>query len=172
MKRSIDKGKRLEREAARLLGWRRVPLSGAAAAAGEEYAGDLVAPNGWRAQVKGQANGFRRLYRWLEGHDVLLLKADRKPFLAVLPASTLRELIDRAGLMKEVAHGQGRAAAGPDAEKAGPGVRANRERALAGVRPRDGARGRHPVHAEGPEVAPERPGHPAPTRDARQAGRG
>lgn len=96
MKRSIDKGKRLEREAARLMRWRRVPLSGAAAASGEEYAGDLVDDvTGWRAQVKGEADGFRRLYRWLEGHDVLLLKADRKPWLAVLPASVLREILDK-----------------------------------------------------------------------------
>ena len=95
-RRSILKGKRLEREAARLMGLRRVPLSGAAARSGDEYAGDLVG-RGWRWQVKGEANGFRRLYRWLEQHQCLLLKADRKPWLAVLPAEALRDLMDRAG---------------------------------------------------------------------------
>ncbi len=89
-RREVAKGKRREREAARLLGGTRVPLSGSA---GGDFAGDVVLPNGWRCEVKARRDGFKSLYAWLEGADVLLLKADRKPWLAVLPAERLRELL-------------------------------------------------------------------------------
>jgi hypothetical protein len=89
-RRSRDKGARREREAARLLGGQRVPLSGSA---GGQFAGDVALPSGWKCEVKARAVGWALLYRWLQGADVLALKADRQPWLAVLPLEALRELL-------------------------------------------------------------------------------
>lgn len=99
-----DKGRRAERELARLLGGERVPLSGAA---GGEYRGDVKA-FGLLWQSKWEADGFRRLYRWLETHDALGLKADRKPWLVVMPIYTF------LGLIEDIREGKdrGKAAAG------------------------------------------------------------
>lgn len=36
-------------------------------------------------EVKARADGFRELYRWLEERDILLVKADRKEALVVIP---------------------------------------------------------------------------------------
>ena len=38
-----------------------------------------------RVQVKGHANGVARLYGWPGGADVLVIEADRKEPLVVLP---------------------------------------------------------------------------------------
>ena len=101
---SRSKGLRAEREAAALLpGGRRVPLSGGM---GGEWSGDLLDRDGRRYEVKVRAQGFRQIYDWLEvlpGHgvgrvrrtqaaeqgskaapDVLLLRADNSPWLAVM----------------------------------------------------------------------------------------
>lgn len=84
-----DKGNRAERELAKLLGGERVPLSGAA---GGSYTGDVVALGlTWEAKVRG--DGFKQLYGWLEGRDVLAVKTDRKPWLAVIPVTTLLDLL-------------------------------------------------------------------------------
>ena len=101
---SRSKGLRAEREAAAMLpGGRRVPLSGGM---GGEWSGDLLDRDGRRYEVKVRADGFRQIYAWLEvlpGHgvgkvrrtsqaergtkaapDVLLLRADKSPWLAVM----------------------------------------------------------------------------------------
>ena len=31
------------------------------------------------------ADGFRELYQWLDGRDLLIVKADRRPALVVVP---------------------------------------------------------------------------------------
>ena len=90
-RRPYDKGRRLERELAALLGGQRVPLSGAA---GGRYAGDVVAL-GLRWQAKAEANGWRRLYRWLEGADALALRADRRPWLVVMPIHTFLTVLEQ-----------------------------------------------------------------------------
>jgi hypothetical protein len=67
------------------LGAERVPLSGSA---GGSYAGDLTVPILGRdlvVEAKARANGFARLYSWLEGRDVLIIKADRRDAIVVLP---------------------------------------------------------------------------------------
>jgi Holliday junction resolvase - archaeal type len=88
-KRSVAKGKRREREVARLLGGRRVPLSGAA----EGFPGDVVLPCGWRVEVKARRDGFKQLYRWLEKADALAIRADRRPWLLVLPLERAAALL-------------------------------------------------------------------------------
>jgi Holliday junction resolvase len=94
---SRDKGNRLERALVKLLqdrglGAERVPLSGAA---GGSYAGDLTVPILGRdlvVEAKARANGFARLYEWLEDRDVLVIKADRRDALVVLPLRLAAEI--------------------------------------------------------------------------------
>lgn len=84
------KGNRSERELAKLLGGERVPLSGSV---GGSYSGDVMALGlAWEAKVR--RDGFKTLYKWLEGRDALAIKADRKPWLAVIPVVTLLELLN------------------------------------------------------------------------------
>jgi Archaeal holliday junction resolvase (hjc) len=84
------KGNRFERALVRLLqdsgfGAERVPLSGSA---GGSYCGDISVPLLGRdltVECKARANGFASLYQWLDGRDVLIIRADRKEPLVVLP---------------------------------------------------------------------------------------
>jgi Holliday junction resolvase len=81
-RRSRKKGARTERSivnALQVSGMAavRVPLSGAA---GGRFAGDVILPllgRDLRVEVKARADGFRELYSWLTGPDVLIVKADR-----------------------------------------------------------------------------------------------
>lgn len=86
-----DKGARAEREFARLIGGEKVPLSGAV---GGRFAGDVVGL-GMTWEVKRRANGFRELYKWLEGKDALAVRADRREWLVVIPLERFLELIGR-----------------------------------------------------------------------------
>jgi hypothetical protein len=63
----------------------RVPLSGQV---GGKYAGDLSVPLlgvDRTVEVKIRGNGFRKLYTWLAGRDLLIVRADRLAPLVVLP---------------------------------------------------------------------------------------
>ena len=75
----------------------RVPLSGAV---GGRFAGDIVLPLMGRdlcVEVKARADGFHELYGWLDGRDVLIVKADREEALVVLRMSPLAaEIAKRA----------------------------------------------------------------------------
>lgn len=84
-----DKGARAEREFAKLIGGRRVPLSGAA---GGEFAGDVIGL-GMRWEVKRRENGFRQLYKWLEGKDALAVRADRREWLVVMRFDQFARLV-------------------------------------------------------------------------------
>ena len=99
------KGYRLERTVIRALqGYgfaaERVPLSGAARG---RFGGDVSVPllgRDRRGEVKARSNGFRRLYQWLGDHDFLIVKADRREALVVLPLSLAAEIAaiaERAG---------------------------------------------------------------------------
>src|SRR5215510_7596892 len=87
---SRDKGNRAERAIVKFLQDRgfaaeRVPLSGAA---GGSYVGDITVPLlgvDRCVEVKARANGFRQLYDWLEGRDLLIIRADRSDPLVVIP---------------------------------------------------------------------------------------
>lgn len=94
---SRQKGNRVERAIVRALqdaglGAERVPLSGSA---GGSYLGDLTVPVIGRdlvVEVKARAGGFVELYRWLDDRDVLVVKADRREPLVVLPLSLATEI--------------------------------------------------------------------------------
>ena len=94
---SQRKGKRAEREVARLLRdagipARRVPLSGSV----EGFLGDVVIELGDRelvGEVKRRRDGFKELYRWLEGRDLLFCRADRRGWVVVMPVEIFIELV-------------------------------------------------------------------------------
>jgi Holliday junction resolvase len=70
----------------------RVPLSGAV---GGRFAGDIVLPLLSRdlcVEVKARAEGFRKLYSWLDRRDVLIVKADRREPLVVVRLSLAAEV--------------------------------------------------------------------------------
>lgn len=87
-RRSKQKGNRTEREFARLIGGRRVPLSGAV----DGYKGDVIGL-GMTWECKARRDGFKQLYTWLEKADALAVKADRRPWLVILPANRFLELV-------------------------------------------------------------------------------
>src|SRR6516162_6317935 len=88
--RHRQKGNRVERAIVHALqdagfAAERVPLSGAARG---RFGGDVSVPLlgvDRRVEVKARANGFRELYGWLNGADVLVVRADRSEPLVVLP---------------------------------------------------------------------------------------
>src|SRR3954447_7290253 len=98
---SRDKGSRAERAIVKFLQERgfaaeRVPLSGAA---GGSYLGDLTVPllNIDRVvEVKCRPDGFRELYKWPEARDLLIVRADRKEPLVVLPLRLAAEIASAA----------------------------------------------------------------------------
>jgi hypothetical protein len=98
-RRSRDKGNRAERTLVRFLqdhafAAERVPLSGSA---GGRFVGDVSVPVlgiDRLVEVKCRGNGFRELYAWLHCRDLLVLKADRREPLVVLP---LRLAVEIAG---------------------------------------------------------------------------
>jgi hypothetical protein len=68
----------------------RVPLSGAARG---RFSGDVSVPLlgvDRRVEVKCRTKGFRELYKWLQGVDFLIMRADRTEPLIVLSAETRR----------------------------------------------------------------------------------
>jgi hypothetical protein len=84
------KGNRVEREIiadlqSRTLAAERIPLSGSA---GGSFIGDMSVPVLGRhlcVEVKIRANGFRERYRWLDHRDLLIVRADRREPLVVIP---------------------------------------------------------------------------------------
>jgi len=85
-----QKGNRLERALVRALqgagfAAERVPLSGAARG---RFGGDLSVPLlgiDRRVEVKSRGSGFKQLYEWLNGADLLIVRADRSEPLVVVP---------------------------------------------------------------------------------------
>jgi len=83
------KGTRAETEFARLVGGKRVPLSGAL----EELPGDVEWPGVGTGEVKRRKDGFAQLYGWLADNDFLALRRDRDEWLVVLRAKDLQRLL-------------------------------------------------------------------------------
>jgi hypothetical protein len=100
-RKSRDRGNRAERAIVKFLQDRgfaaeRVPLSGAA---GGSYLGDVTIPVlgvDRVAEVKVRANGFSQLYGWLEVRDLLIVRADRKEPLVVIPLKLAAEIAAKA----------------------------------------------------------------------------
>jgi hypothetical protein len=70
----------------------KVPLS---SSAGGRFAGDLLLALAGRdhvVEVKVRRRGFEALYSWLDGRDMLIVKADRRDPLVVLPLSLAAEI--------------------------------------------------------------------------------
>jgi Holliday junction resolvase len=108
-RRSRDKGNRAERALVRVLqdhgfAAERVPLSGAARG---RFGGDVSVPllsRDMRVGVKCRADGFRELYRWLDGADLLVVKADRAEALVVLPLKVAAAIAAVTERNKEFPH--------------------------------------------------------------------
>jgi len=66
----------------------RVPLSGAT----NFQKGDVIV-EGYTGEVKLRGNGFKKIYEWLAENDFLVIKADRKPYLVVLPIDNFIKLL-------------------------------------------------------------------------------
>ena len=98
---SRDKGNRFERAIVKLLqdrglGAERIPLSGSA---GGSFSSDVTLPLIGRdlaIECKSRANGFLKLYAWLEGRDALIIKADRRDALVVMPLRLAAEIATAA----------------------------------------------------------------------------
>jgi Holliday junction resolvase len=74
----------------------RVPLSGAV---GGSFAGDIIlllpqANKRLVGEIKIRADGFKQLYGWLVEHDFLIVRADRREALMILPLNLATELLD------------------------------------------------------------------------------
>ena len=103
---SRQKGNREERLLVRILqeygfAAERVPLSGAARG---RFGGDLSVPllgRDLRVESKVRADGFRELYKWLEGADALVVRADRQEPLVVLPFKFAIEIARTCRARKE-----------------------------------------------------------------------
>ncbi|MGX5592198.1 hypothetical protein [Bacillus cereus] len=82
---------RREREFANLINGAHVALSGAI----DAYSND-VKGLGLKMEVKARKEGFKTLYNWLEDEreqpDALAIKADRKPWLVVMPLDTFLKM--------------------------------------------------------------------------------
>ncbi|MEM4958333.1 MAG: hypothetical protein QXX12_00485 [Nanopusillaceae archaeon] len=96
MKNVLKKGKRVEyqiRDLLRALGpCERVPCSGNARA----FKGDLIfffKDKEFRIEVKARAQGFKQLYTWLEKADLLIVKANYKEPLIIIPFKLFEELL-------------------------------------------------------------------------------
>jgi len=92
------KGNSGEREFARLVGGRRVPLSGSV---GGQFSGDVEWPGVGRGEVKRRKDGFKQLYAWLEGKDFLAVRADssryvKRPWLVVMRLDKILEMLEAA----------------------------------------------------------------------------
>jgi Holliday junction resolvase len=103
---SREKGNRTERAIVRLLQERglaaeRVPLSGAARG---RFGGDVSVPVlgiDRRVEVKCRGKGFRELYKWLGGADLLIVRADRRELLVVIPLNLAVEIAAAADRVKQ-----------------------------------------------------------------------
>jgi Holliday junction resolvase len=71
----------------------RVPLSGSVG--GQRFSGDIVFPLLGRdlcIESKVRANGFRELYSWMRGRDILIVRADRREPLVIVPLKLALEI--------------------------------------------------------------------------------
>jgi Holliday junction resolvase len=95
VRRSRSKGVRTERSIVNAL--QAHGLVAVRGAVGGRFAGDIILPLLGRelcVEVKARADGFRELYRWLDGCDALIVKADRREPLVVVRMSLAAEIAE------------------------------------------------------------------------------
>jgi Holliday junction resolvase len=98
---SRQKGNRLERKIVALMrdagfAAERVPLSGAARG---RFGGDVSMPLlgvDRRVEIKARRNDFQRIYEWLDGADLLIVKSDHKKPAVILPLALALEIATAA----------------------------------------------------------------------------
>lgn len=93
---SRDKGRRGEQEVVNILKAHDFD----AHRTGEFVPHDVIAnlsTRDWTLEVKLHANGFNKLYKFLNGSDALLCRSDRMPWLFVCPFGSLFELMPPRG---------------------------------------------------------------------------
>jgi len=100
-KASKDKGYRGENNLRHLLqdagiDCERLPLSGASAIT--PSCDLLIGKDEDQAEVKVRAEGFKSLYKWLSDNEYLFVKADRRPYLAVMTLDSFIELLTKGNL--------------------------------------------------------------------------
>jgi Holliday junction resolvase len=109
---SRDKGNRAERALVHFFqehgfAAERVPLSGST---GGSYKGDLTIPVAGRdlcVEVKVRGNGFNQLYEWLADRDALIVRADRREPLVVIPLKLAAEVAAIAERGKAIKQAEG-----------------------------------------------------------------
>lgn len=87
------KGSRVEREIVNYLNnkgipAKRVPLSGSTG-----FKGDIIIDGSLRCEVKARKDGFKQIYKWLEGNNYLFIKANRKPVLVIMEIDEFIKLL-------------------------------------------------------------------------------
>lgn len=82
-RRSVRKGRRVERDAVHYFGGARVPLSGML----DGHPNDVVLPNGWRAEVKGRRTGWGNILQRVTLTSVVFLP---QPALVVIAGAVFR----------------------------------------------------------------------------------
>jgi Holliday junction resolvase len=96
-RRSPDKGARTERAIAKALQANR--LAAVKISRGYQPGRDIVLPLKWRdlcVEMKARADGFRELYSWLDGRDILIVKVDRQEPLVIVRMSLAAEIANGA----------------------------------------------------------------------------
>lgn len=85
-RRSVRKGRRAERDAVRLFGGERVPLSGQL----DGHPNDTVLPNAWRTEVKARRDGFGWLTDRLVRQPVLAIHTPDGPSLVAMAGAVFQ----------------------------------------------------------------------------------
>jgi|GEM_PF-1569667 len=94
---SKQKGNRGEREFAKLVNGKRVPLSGAVE--GAEFSNDVILPNGWKAEVKRRKQLEKTLYSWIlderEKPDIVAFRGDHMPWVVCMKFEKFKYLLEK-----------------------------------------------------------------------------
>ena len=71
----------------------RVPLSGAAGGLFKDDLRAQIKGNDWKIEAKKRGDGFKNIYKWLDDHHALIIGADHKPALIVMPLDQFAKLV-------------------------------------------------------------------------------
>ena len=62
------------------------------------YQGHDLEWSGRLVEVKRRASGFKKLYEWLADVQIVMVRADRQPWLVVMTPEELLDIVDEARL--------------------------------------------------------------------------